>query len=166
MDAPPPQQAAMIAALQPAPAPKVVNGGGTVMPKTYAPETAPLAVQGGDAAETRRLLDAAVGAWGGKPQTWNGWTVHYTPDVIDADRNGRSVIRKRDGQVIGGQMDLQQDRGMAPNATALAHEVGHILLGGDPDHRDARWHSRSFWQKVEKATGAGWGTLDKYRVDE
>ncbi len=159
----------MVAALKAAPVqppPTVVNGGGTVLPKSYAPEAAPLAVQGGDAAETRRLLDLAAQAWGGKPQAWNGWTVRYTPDTIDADRNGRSVIRKRDGQVVGGQMDLQLDPGMKPAGTALAHEVGHILLGGDPDHRDPRWHSRSFWQKLEKATQAGWGSLDKYRVEE
>lgn len=63
--------------------------------------------------------------------------VHYVAGLVDGEDWGRTV---------GGEIWLQLDacprepnRICRPSQTSLVHELNHVVLGGDPEHRDPRW---------------------------
>jgi hypothetical protein len=96
---------------------------------------------------SQRVSAVAAGAarvWGASPEALDGYLVVLEQRPFDCGRTGVEADR-----IVG---CTWQDRrliqvlalGVAcPEATALAHEVGHAVLG-DNGHRDPRWRDRGF----------------------
>ncbi|HEX9052186.1 MAG TPA: hypothetical protein VF841_16780 [Anaeromyxobacter sp.] len=147
---PPPARQPRMVAL-----PRRRSGGDSDLPTQLIAPDEPLWVQGGDEARVKQVLDAAARGWGAPTQTWGGLEVHLSPNVQgDSEHSGRTIVRKTNGQVAGGRMDVQYDGKGDVAATSLAHEVGHLVLGGDYEHKDPRWRDPKFWASMSKALTA------------
>jgi hypothetical protein len=98
--------------------------------------------------DTIRVADIAVTAWGGPPRALSGWTVRY---VIRGTAPGCPALALGCTQAANRLVQVAAEPYLAcPAASALAHEVGHVLIG-DPGHTDPRWDSPDFWTSVARA---------------
>lgn len=96
----------------------------------------------------QRVSAVAAGAaqvWGAPPEALAGYRLLLEQRPFDCGRSGVEADR-----IVG---CTWQDRRLiqvlalgaaCPEATAIAHEVGHAVLG-DSGHRDSRWRDRAFW---------------------
>ena len=104
-----------------------------------------------------RVSAAAGGAaevWGASARALDGYQLVLEQRPFDCGRTGVEADRIvgctwRAGRVI----QVLALGSACPEATAIAHEVGHALLGDD-DHRDPRWRDRSFWTRMLTAMRA------------
>jgi hypothetical protein len=102
------------------------------------------------AERTTAAADVAARVWGGKPSDLDGWTINYVGH-IDEDDNGRAHSTPILG---GGTITLNVFAStVCSEATALAHEVGHVIIG-DGDHTDRRWHDGKFNRRMTDALAA------------
>jgi hypothetical protein len=111
---------------------------------------APEWVRAADVAErTTSAADAAARAWGGSRDSLDGWIVRYVGgDFIDCD--GTRADGCSSAGALGGGGTMRLLASASPTcleATSLAHEVGHAVIG-DHDHRDPRWRDSQFWRRM------------------
>jgi hypothetical protein len=99
------------------------------------------------AERTTVAADTAARVWGGSSSDLDGWTVEYVAHLIDINSIGKTT-----GVPILGGGTIELDVLVAPclEATALAHEIGHVIIG-DGDHKDSRWRSPIFNAKMVSA---------------
>ncbi len=103
--------------------------------------TTPMRVEGAEgpawtAPRTSAAASVAARAWG--LESTNGLEVAFVSESLTCG-----------GQQAGGCYDCGSIRvlveGPCVEASALAHELGHAALGGDPGHTDPRWCDDEFW---------------------
>ena len=99
------------------------------------------------AERTTVAADTAARVWGGSSSDLDGWTVVYVAHLIDINSIGKTT-----GVPILGGGTIELDVLVAPclEATALAHEIGHVIIG-DGDHKDSRWRSPAFNARMVSA---------------
>ncbi len=85
-------------------------------------------------------------SWGASPEVLEGWQVVFRQTVFDCGKVSSDFSL---GCTERGPERIQVLAwgSACAEATALAHEVGHVVLG-DPDHRDARWRDPAFWNHM------------------
>lgn len=96
--------------------------------------------------------EAAAVAWGGSPSDLDGYEVTITSEWIRGDRYVMGTACSRFDFLlfhVGGDVVVRAI-GPCVEATALAHEVGHVVIG-DGDHRDRRWRDLAFWDRMAAA---------------
>lgn len=106
--------------------------------------------------ELRVLTTVTVAAaqWGGSERTLEGAVFHVVGRVYE-DCGGN--VSACDAMASNGDNDvyvstrLGSGYSYCAELTPLAHEVGHIALGGDHDHRDPRWCDLTFWTDMAEA---------------
>jgi hypothetical protein len=113
------------------------------------PQSAPswVASPGLDA-RTEEAMTSAAGVWG-RPLDTQGVTVRFLDGYVDC--GGRLSVGCTDGGTR--TVEVVVDRAACVEATALAHEVGHLLIG-DPTHQDERWRDAAFWGRMRSALAA------------
>jgi hypothetical protein len=129
-----------------------VEGGGSPLAVTVAGTVAPYApayLASPDLpARARAIAANAAEVWRGPGGALEGYQLVFEQQPFDCGRSGVEAAH-----IVGctweGQRLIQVlALGAAcPEATVLAHEVGHALLG-DNDHRDPRWRDRAFWVRM------------------
>jgi hypothetical protein len=97
---------------------------------------------------------AAAQVWGASPQVLDGYRLVLEQRPFDCGRAGDDAdavvgCTWRDSRVI----QVLALGAACPEATAIAHEVGHVVLGDD-DHRDPRWWDHAFWARMITAMRA------------
>lgn len=99
---------------------------------------------------TAATIQAAAAVWGAPGLGTDGVLVSYTDSIIDCD--GVRATGCATGAAGQGWLLQILVRG-APcvEATTLPHEIGHLVLGGDSGHRDARWGDPEFWGAMAAA---------------
>ena len=95
----------------------------------YAPANPELPAPAG-AQEAAEMAWREVGGAGAIP------SIHYVAGLVEGAW----------GVTVDGEIWLQLDacprapaRICRPSQTSLVHEMTHVVLGGDPEHRDGRW---------------------------
>jgi hypothetical protein len=96
----------------------------------------------------------AAEAWGAAPRALEGYRIVLEQKSFDCGRAGVEADRIvgctwQDTRLI----QLLALGAACPEATAIAHEVGHALLG-DSLHRDPRWRDDAFWARMLAAMRA------------
>jgi len=102
------------------------------------------------ATRTTVAADSAVRLWGGSPSDLDGWTVRYVGKLNGLYGKATAV------PILGGgtiELDVRAST-MCLEATALAHEVGHVIIG-DGGHTDRRWRDAAFDRLMADALAAG-----------
>ena len=96
----------------------------------------------------RAVLSDAAAVWDAPAAELDGYLLLFEQTPFDCGKTGLEAAEitgctwedKRVIQVLA--------LGAAcPEATVIAHEVGHALLG-DNDHRDPRWRDQEFWDRM------------------
>jgi hypothetical protein len=109
----------------------------------------------GLAARAAAAARTMAGVWGGDPSSFDGWTITFLDRHIE--RRGTSfVVGKTTHTPIlgGGRIEIWTGTSkVCVEATNLAHEVGHVVVG-DHHHRDPRWLDREFWERMAQALRA------------
>lgn len=94
--------------------------------------------------------DAITRAWDGDPSVLDGGAIYFDAQVVDPD----SGLLQLGHCYPGSEIHLEVLReSPCPLASALAHEVGHAVIG-DPGHEDPRWHDAAFWSSMAAALAA------------
>lgn len=108
-------------------------------PWTYAPDMEPRVVA---------IANATAGAWGGSAGDLLDHEIRYVEDRIYAcgGKPAQANVWYR-GCTSDGVIRVRVDDAPCPEATVLAHEIGHVVIG-DSDHRDSRWCAKEFWDQV------------------
>jgi hypothetical protein len=101
---------------------------------------------------TAEVAGAAARAWSAFPSWLDDWTVHYVGDPI-VTCGGRSAFLGYRGCTEGTEIRVHIDGAPCPEATVLAHEIGHAIVG-DAGHRDPRWCDPAFWDRMAEAVVA------------
>jgi len=121
----------------------------TVSVEGEVPSYAPAYLSSGDlSARARTVAAAAAGAWHAPPGALDGYRIVFALHPFDCGRKGSEA-----GRIVGCTWEserLVQVLGLGsacPEATVLAHEVGHAVLG-DNAHQDPRWRDRRFWEDM------------------
>jgi hypothetical protein len=125
-----------------------------------------------DSARSVATAKMAAELWGGDGIDLNGWKLQWMSGDWDCgtfhNAGGCTLF---DSHVIQAVYDSTND---CPEVSSLAHEVGHIILGGDNDHKDPRWQDPAFGKKVWTAFRAvepddgrcAMALVDKVRLGE
>ena len=88
----------------------------------------------------------AAQAWGGGPGALDGYRVVLEQKPFDCGRAGDEADRIVGCTWANERLIQVLALGAAcPEATSLAHEVGHAVIG-DAAHRDGRWSDAAFWR--------------------
>jgi hypothetical protein len=89
--------------------------------------------------------------WGGSPDSLGGYRLVLEQKPFDCGRSGEAAER-----VVGCTwpdeklIQVLALGAACPEATTIAHEVGHAVLG-DAQHRDPRWRDPEFWNGMLEA---------------
>ena len=98
-----------------------------------------------------RAAAVAVGAaevWGAGPRALDGYLLVFEQRPIDCGLAGSDAARVVGCTWASSRTIQVLALGAAcPEATAIAHEVGHAVIG-DLEHRDPRWRDPSFWSRM------------------
>jgi hypothetical protein len=102
---------------------------------------------------TLAVAQVAARCWGGGGDL-AGWTIRFVGEIGScgaAPAGARIQGCTRAGDRI---VDVRVDPGSpCVEATSLLHEMGHVVLGGDPGHADPRWSDGEFWSSLLSAVG-------------
>ncbi|BDG09133.1 hypothetical protein [Anaeromyxobacter paludicola] len=134
----------LLAACGGAPAPAISSGASQPLTVEVDSAVGPDWLRQPDLPE-RTLSAASVAAqrWGGADL--RDWTVRFVSriDACGAAEAGQaSGCTRHDQRTIELAVDAASP---CVEGTALLHEVGHVAIPDDPDHRDPRWSSPAFW---------------------
>jgi hypothetical protein len=107
------------------------------------------------AERTATAAAAMAQVWGGRPSDLDGWTIRYSDRFIESHGKSRVVGKTTRTPLLGGgTIEVWSGTGdVCLEASDLAHEVGHVLIG-DHDHRDPRWLDGGFWNRMAAALRA------------
>ncbi len=119
--------------------------GGPLRVEVATTAASPEWLQRSDLAEhTLAAATAAAQQWGGADL--RGWKIRFVSHIDDC------AAATPAGPVMGCTrhdaltIDLSVDPASpCVEGTALLHEIGHVAIPDDPDHRDPRWASGEFW---------------------
>lgn len=104
------------------------------------------------AAETRAVAETAAQAWGGSRGATDGWEVVFAQAPFACGAVGVDhAVGCTDPAAR--EIRILAFGAACPAATALPHELGHVVLG-DSAHRDRRWCDREFWRAMRDALAA------------
>lgn len=85
----------------------------------------------------RAVIEAAAAYWGMDPVDLGGWRLLLTEGLMacggHANANGCTTTGDRTIAVTANWFTCVE-------SSTLMHEIGHVALGGDAGHDDARWH--------------------------
>ena len=97
-------------------------------------------------AHVREVAAAMAEGWGGDSSALDGYLIRFEQHLITC---GASDLA--DGCTRGSEsvIDLLAWGSACVEATVLAHEVGHVVIG-DSDHRDPRWREPHFWGRMRE----------------
>lgn len=96
---------------------------------------------------TAEAVETTAAAWGRPVLDLHDLEIVYTDRLIDC--GGKAAVGcARGGEDGVWRLEVMVYGAPCLEATTLAHEVGHLVLGGDPQHRDPRWRDRAFWSGV------------------
>jgi len=98
---------------------------------------------------TSTTADAAARVWGGSPDYLKGWTVRLVGGRIQTcGGHPLAGLGCAEPAILGGgAVRVFPEYAPCIEATILAHEVGHIIIGDDR-HTDPRWCDEAFWTGV------------------
>ncbi|HEY3357654.1 MAG TPA: hypothetical protein VGQ83_30660 [Polyangia bacterium] len=85
----------------------------------------------------RRAVEMAAAFWGIEPSAVSGWRLLLNEGLVQcgSDAAATGCTTTKDQTVA-----IAADFYRCVESSTLMHEIGHIALDGDPEHRDPRWH--------------------------
>jgi hypothetical protein len=94
----------------------------------------------------RTVVAAAAAYWGIAPEAVAGWRLRLTEGLLEcggsSTANGCTTADDRTVTITANYF-------VCIESSTLVHELGHVALGGDSDHRDPRWRDsdalRALW---------------------
>ena len=100
---------------------------------------------------TIAVAEAAAQVWGGAD--FGNVTIRWVYVVTDCGGNGSDIVlgcTREEGYPWDRETTISVTpmAGACPEATALAHEIGHVALGAEHGHDDPRWRDAAFWQRM------------------
>ncbi len=109
---------------------------------------------------TLAVSRVAAGQWGGAEL--DGWTIRFVADIErcgSATSSAQPIMgcTHHDSMTIELRVDA---RSPCVEGTALIHEIGHVVVPNDPDHRDPRWSDGGFWYDMLSAVQGEIGGRD------
>jgi hypothetical protein len=100
------------------------------------------------ASRARTVLSGAAAVWNAPATALDGYLLVFEQTPFDCGKTGPEAdeitgCTWEDKRVI----QVLALGAACPEATVIAHEVGHALLG-DNDHSDPRWRDPEFWDRM------------------
>jgi hypothetical protein len=122
-----------------------VAGGPTPLEKLPAYLTAP-----GLEEHVREAAVNMAEGWGGDPSMLDGYVLAFEQLPFDCGRTGAGADRVAGCTWEAAKLiQLLAWGSGCVEATLLAHEVGHVVIG-DNGHTDSRWRDPEFWDRMKR----------------
>jgi hypothetical protein len=125
--------------------------------------TPPYVSAPGLADRARAVASTAAITWGAAPHALDGWSLTFAQAPFAC---GEAAANRAIGCTRWDEREIEvlAFGAACPEATALPHEVGHVVLR-DARHDDPRWCDRAFWRRMREAlapTAPAGCTLDDF----
>ena len=104
---------------------------------------------------TRRVIELGAGFWDVAPDAVSGWRLLLTEGLMRCGSSATSTGCTTTGDQT---VAITVNFSVCIESSALVHEIGHVALGGDPQHQDRRWQD-------DAALGALWAELHRALPD-
>jgi hypothetical protein len=100
----------------------------------------------------RAVLEASAAYWGIAPDDLAGWRLLLTEGLLACgERVDASGCTTTGDDTIA----VTANYYACIESSTLMHEIGHVALGGDEEHRDPRWHDEAALEALWAQLHAG-----------